>query len=449
MMKTKVLNTITKFNMLNSGDTVVAAVSGGADSIAMLHLLWDLKSVLDISIRAVHINHNLRGDESLRDENFVRDFCEQNNIPLDVISVDIKGICADTKTGIEECARIQRYKLFSEIAGDSGKIATAHTLSDAAETLIFNICRGSGIKGVCSIPPVRDNIIRPLIEVSRDEVELYIADNGLSFVTDSTNLEDDYTRNDIRHNIIPKLCEINPAFLQAASRLINSARMVDEYVENEARALIEQGITAADAKNIDKVLLCKYIELRCKNELSVTLESKHVEAAVQTVLEGTGVCQLPKNTFLKVENGNIILTNTVKENTQPFCVPLTVGNIKTPYKNYTVLRLTKAEYENQQKVNKLLFKYTLDCDKISENALLRSRGEGDAIKLQGRGCTKTLKKLFCESKIPLNLRGEYAVISDGDRLLWAEGFGVSQFAAVTENTENMLVIQIEGEDHYQ
>ena len=209
----KVKNTIEKHRMLENITSVAVGVSGGADSMCLLHILSKLKEEYSIILKAVHINHGIRGDEAMRDENAVRAYCEKAGIELLVFHKDIPYLAKKMGLGEEECGRQVRYECFSEAHCDA--VATAHSLSDSIETLIFNLSRGTGTKGLCGIPPVRDgNIIRPLIDCTREEIENYCKENGVPYVTDSTNLTDDYKRNYIRHKIVPALSEVNEGYSQ-------------------------------------------------------------------------------------------------------------------------------------------------------------------------------------------------------------------------------------------
>ena len=232
-MKSKILKTIHQFNMLSKGDRVLVAFSGGADSVTLLHFLAMNAHELGITVSAAHVNHMLRGDESDRDEQFCYDFCDALNVPLYIKSVDINALSKKQKLSHETCARNVRYDFFGQITAgaDNYMIATAHTLSDCCETLLLNLARGSSMTGLRSIPPRRGKIIRPLIECTREEIEDYIAQNGLRYVTDSTNLTDEYTRNIIRHNIIPVLHEINRGAEYSIGRAISSVRRDEEYLD--------------------------------------------------------------------------------------------------------------------------------------------------------------------------------------------------------------------------
>ena len=203
-MKQKIIKTIEENNLISKGDSIVIGLSGGADSVFLTLILNEIKDEFNLKLKAVHINHQLRGDESERDMLFCKNLCKKLDIDFVCEKIDVKAQAKLRNKGIEEAAREIRYECFKNEC-ENGKIATAHNLDDLAETLIFNITRGSGVLGLCSIPIKRENIIRPILYVSREEIEQYLKNANQDFVVDSTNLTDDYSRNKIRHNVIPTL----------------------------------------------------------------------------------------------------------------------------------------------------------------------------------------------------------------------------------------------------
>ena len=218
-MKELILKAIEQFSLIRKGDRVTVALSGGADSMSLLYALNSLKNELGISLFAAHLNHMIRGDEALRDEQFVKAECEKLGVKLFCERANIPEIAQKNGESLELCARKVRYT-FLERVSNGGLVATAHTASDNLETMLFNLARGTAIDGLCGIPPKRDIYIRPLIFVTRDDVEKYCKQESVPFVTDSTNLSDDYTRNKIRHKIIPVLKEINQ---NAETSAVNTA----------------------------------------------------------------------------------------------------------------------------------------------------------------------------------------------------------------------------------
>lgn len=443
LLKT-VQSTINKHNMLGCADKITVALSGGADSVVLTHALISLSGIYGCELFAVHLNHNLRGEESQRDERFVRGFCKSCNIPLTVYSEDIASGAKLAKRGVEEYARERRYALFDELCKKNGSLlATAHNADDAAETLIFNITRGSSVAGLCALKPMRENIIRPLINVPRSEIERYAAENSLEFVTDSTNLSDDYTRNNIRHNIIPRLKEINPSFLTAAARLAESAAIANDYIAEKANELIAENADVNMLKTEHDAVLAEYVRMLCINKTGKSPDYSQISTAVHVIKKGGGLVSICGKNSLYISDGRVqigILPKTCPDD--PFCVPVNAKKVKTPFGEYIFSVISIKEYEKQRKINNLLLKNALDCDKMCSSLMLRSKTAGDAISLCGRGCTKSLKKLFCEMKIPEKMRNRLAVLSNDKKdVLWVENCGVSECAKIDGDTRRVLVIE--------
>lgn len=236
----EVFESVRKFKMTGDFTNVAVALSGGADSVSLLCSLSESADSLGITLYACHLNHGLRGEESDRDEEFCKLLCQKLQIPIYTKRINVRTL-QNKHEGIENAARRARYAFFREIHESTGAvIATAHTASDNAETVLLNLTRGTGLRGLCGIPPRRDFIIRPLLNIMREDVERYLETLGQDFVTDRTNLSTDYTRNKIRLNVIPRLEEINPAFAGAVTRMCEAAREDCEFLEElAARALTE------------------------------------------------------------------------------------------------------------------------------------------------------------------------------------------------------------------
>ena len=213
MIREKVLKFINENRMMEKGDNIVIGVSGGADSMCLLDIMLYIATEYDLNIYVVHINHGIRGESAYRDARFVKDYCYSRGVNCTIGEYDVPILASQWGMSHEEAGRRVRYEAFDEMLqrlGGKGKIAVAHNADDSAETILLNLIRGSGLKGMTGIQPVRDNIIRPILCLSRSEIEAYNQAEGINYVTDETNLEDEYTRNKIRMNILPKMCQINP-----------------------------------------------------------------------------------------------------------------------------------------------------------------------------------------------------------------------------------------------
>ncbi len=421
-MLEKVLNAIERFSLINKGDTVTVALSGGADSVALLHALWKLRDKLSITVKAAHLNHGIRGNEADRDEAFVKWFCLKFDIPIVCETVDIPSLAKEKGQSLELCAREVRYEFLSRNA--DGLIATAHTASDNTETLLFNLTRGSGTKGLSGIPPKRDNFIRPLIFCSRYDIEKYCIDNSLSYVTDSTNLTDDYTRNKIRHNVVTTLKEINPSLEDAIVRATDILREDNEALEfftNEAlfKSVSDDGLLCESIINLPmavaKRVIIKYAET-VEGELQ--LDYLHVNALYDICKNG-GKISLPCGFYGEVKNGVLVIfCDEIVKNTEFY-----------------------AELIKVEKINNLLSINLIDCDKIIGKPIIRTRKERDSIRLKNRGCTKTLNKLFTENKVDIAIRDSIPVIADDEGVIWVYGMGVSQRCAPNSNSKNVMEVR--------
>lgn len=297
---------------------VITALSGGADSVSLLYGFYMLikQSELDIELEACHVNHNLRGAESDGDELFVRSLCKELHIPLTVRSVDVKGLIKK-HTSLEECARNARYSFFEEI-GANALIATAHTADDNCETVLLNLLRGSALKGLCGIPPVRNNIIRPLINTSRSEIDAFCKENKLRYVTDSSNLSEDFTRNKLRLNIIPLLEEINPSLKTGISRMCSALREDEILLSELAEGIGKQALLKnKDTENAyDAAMLAEQpapllnrIILSILTQNNISPSSLRINETAEIIKKGSGKINLQKNNFAVVRKNVFYLEN--------------------------------------------------------------------------------------------------------------------------------------------
>lgn len=440
-MLLKLRQTIDTYSMLVSGVDVLVALSGGADSVALLMALNEISDEYNINLSAIHINHNLRGEESLRDEQFCKELCNSLNIPLVVESVDVNGISLETGDSIELCARKLRYELFSKHA--KGIIATAHTASDNAETMIYNLCRGSAISGIAGIPPVRDNIIRPLIDCTRDDIISYLDSINQSFVNDSSNDLDDYTRNRIRHNIIPRLLEINPSFFDASSRASVLLRQDDCYLskisEQEFEKYYSNGVLKSDIISLDVAILSRVLSILFVMEIGIKPEFLHVVQMLSVVNGEFKRCSLPKEMqFESCKNGFCISKIT---KTQEFCETIffDADNISKFFPGSKAVDYN--QYKNLCNVNNLLFKFSIDCDKIKGKVVVRTRQDGDSYRPVARKVTKTLRKLLSEAKVTSEQSNSLILLCDDDGIFFSNLFGIDERVVVTNKSKNIIVLR--------
>lgn len=448
-MKDSGLDTISQYRMLEQGDRVAVGVSGGADSMALLAFLRENAYRWGLELVVCHVNHGLRGAESDRDEAFVREICAAWAIPCRVLQVDAAAQAKARGLSVEEAARNLRYEFFHREAGQRGKIATAHTASDQLETMLFRLAKGTGLAGLCGIPPVRGRIIRPLIAATRRQVEDYCAQNAIPFVTDSTNLTDENSRCLVRHQVTPVLRRLNPRAEEAAWAL--ARRLADDSACLEALAhsarrrlqgqdglLDRQGLLALEPALGSRILLALQEEAGAR-------PSARQEALMARLLEqGRGALELAPGVRFVVAGSRVGLEPQAKP-ARPFCLPLALEGEKQelllPDGRLFQGKWTK-QVQNSEKINNCPLKNVLDYDRIKSTVVVRTRLPGDTVKIAGRGVTKSLKKLFQEAQVPPCQREGRLILADDEGILWVEGLGVCQRALVTEATERIFSISI-------
>ena len=466
MMK-KVQEFIQKYHMIQEKDVVVTGVSGGADSVCLLFALLELKQTLDFQIVACHVNHQLRGESADADEAFVRQLCREKGVPLRVFRENVELIAAKRKQSLEEAGRTVRREAFWKVCQEVGgtKIATAHHRNDNAETMLMNLARGSGLKGMRGICPVNEIFIRPLLCLERAEIEQWLAGQRLSFCTDETNDEDAYTRNRIRHKIIPELEKgVNARAVRHICEASAQIQEVWEYLEEQTERAYcdcirrqEEGILICKEKwealsaVIQKLLVKKVMERTADSCRDIT--SVHIEA-VQDLLAGQVGRQidLPYHiTARRVYPGVLIRQKkSGKDNTgtkaykKELCIPGETEIAERRLKVSCRIFRKEADFSFSSIPQKGYTKW-FDYAIIKNRLLIRTREPGDRIAIDKKGSTQKLKKYLINEKIPEEKRGTLLFIADGQQVIWIPGMRQSQVYQVTEETKQILEIKITEE----
>ncbi len=429
---------IQKHNMISRGDKVLCALSGGADSVALLHFLSRMEGV---EVLAAHYNHCLRGEESDADEAFVKRLCEKMGIPCFVGRGDVAAFAVESGRGTEDAARTLRYEFLKETATREGcsRIVTAHNAEDNAETVLLNMTRGTGLKGLCGIPPVRGMIVRPLLQTAREEIESYLAFHGLEHIEDSTNALDDYSRNRVRHHVSPVLREINPAFADAVARMTDSLREDEAYLAAEAQAFVEKN---ANGRSIPAALtmeLAAPVRMRVFRRMhGGELSSVHCKAIENICLvrslhahadvPGMRVSREFDRLIFGEEEAESIARREIGPGEM----------LKLPEAGMEIsCEFVTSCMEIHKSLNTFFFKNENICGRI----FVASRSEGDKIRLEGRNCTKSLKKLFSEAKMELNERKSCPVIYDEAGPIGVYGFGAAE-RCVAKSGDDCVIIKI-------
>lgn len=441
----QMLKTICKYNMLKGVSNLIVGVSAGVDSMVLIFILNKLKNELKINLTVAHLNHMLRGEASNLDEKFVKDFCEKNNINFISKRVNINLKAKESKLGIEECARNERYKFFNSVIKDGNfKIATAHNLSESAETVIFNLTRGCYKKGLCGIPAKRDNIIRPLIEVPKEEIINYAKENNIKYREDQSNFSLDYNRNKIRHKVIPVLKQINPSFENTLLNLKDSLEQEEAFFEHKAREIeriskIDSGFETKIIANFEKPIRIYFIKKIIKEK---NISKKLLNLIDEIIINGSGAVEIKKDKIIQVKDNLLSFRKNKAILNENFELNFKLGEIKTPDdKTYEIKVIEKDEIDQIKKNNKNIFKNLINYDIIGGTTIFRYRKHGDHFKQIGKTpVTKSYKKLMQEHSIGLDCRNNLLILSKEDKILWVENIGASEYAKLSSETKKAIFI---------
>lgn len=424
------------------GQRVAAAVSGGADSMALLRVLLALAGQLGVEVSACHVNHRLRGADADADEAFVRAECARLGVPLAVYRAGEDGLPG--ASGGEAGARALRYACFAR-AHSAGidRIATAHTVTDQAETLLFRLARGTGLDGAGGIRPARDFYVRPLLCLTREEVEDYCRAAGQRWVTDQTNLSDAYARNRLRHDALPALRQANAGAERNLARFCEKAARASAYFDRAAAALLAEAAAGAPRPGpgvwaLEPLQRADALILEAAAHALVAPhrdpEALYIRLICQAVAQGTGAVQLRPGVRLRAGQGCLWLETPLPEGAaalpaQPFRpekrteYPLGGGKI-------LLARLEKETFqEKTQVVHKKDLKNVADYARITmlHPALtLRTRQPGDTYRPAGRGITKSLRKWMNEQAVPPDRRDSLPLLADGSEVVWVCGAGFAE-----------------------
>jgi len=451
---------------LKPGTLVIAGVSGGADSVCLLDVLYRLGKTRGFSVYAVHVNHMLRGMEADEDENFVRDLCNRYGIPLKVFREDVAGFAEKNGCSVEEAGRIIRYECFQKVLEEQGGsyIAVAHHMDDQAETVFINLLRGTGLDGLCGMPEIKGRIIRPLLRVKKSDILAYIERNSLSYRTDSSNYENTYLRNIIRNVIFPEIRRLTGTNLSAGlvrmQELLKADRdFLNQYAEkkfseilvdsNEHKVILER----EKLKRLNPAVSGRIIRIAWEKVSGSLqgLESVHVRAVLNIAMkDGNHTADLPKGIkAIAIYNRLEITAETTGKTagSGPAEIPVPAVTMLRDYKITVKTELfTREEYIakfgniNKPKENSLI--QLFDYDKIKEGIYIRVRMPGDMFFPYNSNGKKKLKDFFIDSKIPKNIRGNIPLLADGKNIVWVIGRRTAENYKVDDSTGKILYVNI-------
>ncbi|GAB6168577.1 tRNA lysidine(34) synthetase TilS [Clostridium carnis] len=456
----KVKSFIKENKLLEKGDKVLVALSGGPDSICLLHLLNSLKEEYKLSVAAAHVNHMLRGDEAVEDEDYVKKFCDDLNIPCYIERIDIDKISKKKGISHEMAGREERYALFERIRINEGynKIAIAHNANDQAETVLMRMMRGTGIEGLCGIKAKRSGgIIRPILCLGREEIEKYCYINNLDARIDKTNLEKKYNRNKIRLDILPYMKNnFNNDIIETINRMALLIQKDNEFIEkksieefekhcerNKDFFKIKKSLFSLEEAMVTRVIKISLIEYSKKYN---NFEMKHIFEIINLAKNETSKkVDITNNIVAENIYGDIILKRrknnkalSKKENK----VEINKKNLKgqcIEFEEYIVNIDIMEMKNNIEFSNNDLIKF-FDYDNIKEGLCIRTRRDGDKIKPLGMKGQKKIKDIFIDMKVPKEYRDKIPIVSFDGNIGWIVGYKVSEDYKIKKETKNIIKI---------
>lgn len=464
-----------KHHILSEDAGVLVGLSGGADSVALLEVLCDLRDSMKLKLAALHVHHGIR-PEAEQDAAFCRELCEARQVPFFCEHADVPKVAGEQGLSVEEAGRKVRYALFEEYRKQLGLdvIAVAHHQNDQAETMLFQLFRGSGLRGMSGIPVQRGCIIRPLMGVTRGEIEQYLQEKQTGYVTDATNLTDLYARNKIRLHILPVAEEISPGAIGSMNRAGAQFREVLDFMEQEAESFLEQYGKASwssseepsgqsDKTDIREITLqadaLKKVHPALRKTIIIMavgrifdsrkdITEKHVEAILQLLeKDGEKTVRLPKGGAVIKRYEQLVFRRGEAE-------------VKTECRHFEALVIQPESIylleDGKMLETRLFFENNLenipksDCikwfdyDKIVGPLILRNREKGDFLTVNEQGARKTLQDYLINEKVPKSERNGLLVLADGHHIVWVPGMRISAYYKVTEQTQKILQVYIGG-----
>lgn len=454
-----VLKTISDNDMIEYGDSIVVAVSGGPDSVCLLHMLNKISQKYSLNIYVAHLNHQIRGLDAYLDSLYVMKLCDKFEIPCFIKSIDVPKYCEENKLGLEDGARILRYKMFNEIKTKVGanKIAIGHNKNDQVETILMRIIRGTGLQGLRGIEYKRkDGIIRPILDLKREEIESYCADNNLNPRIDKTNLEAIYSRNKIRLELIPYIeKEFNDNFIDSIIRMGYNLRSDSDYILSQVKKIYSETVKIYTGGVY--IFIEKFCTLHDSIKSRIVfnaikdligdvkgIDKKHINDVIDLLPDEkiNKMINLPKGIFVYRKESYILLSKEEKkENYFEFDYPVLleheifIPEIKKTFKS----EIMDIDNFNNRDLKKGV--QYVDFDKLNNNLRLRNRRQGDKIRLLGG--TKKIKELFIGLKIPRENRNFIPILTNGDDIVAVCDYRVSSNYKLDDNTKKVLVFTIE------
>ena len=449
-LRLQVKHFILRENLIQEGDHVLVGFSGGADSLCLLEVLKSLSASLSFTVGAVHVHHGIRGEEADRDAAFCSTLCCREKIPFRLMRCDVPGAARASGRSIEETARDLRYLLLRQAAREITdlhretrvKVAVAHHMDDQAETLLFNLCRGTGLKGLCGMSPEKDGVIRPLLGCRRREIEEWLKIKGYEWVEDGTNESDAYTRNHIRHLLLPELLAVNTRSVEHLAFIAGQARQWDDFLQGQAEAWLADlpegrgslTLPAGPLAALPQALRTRILHIGIARVLggSRDIGGRHILAAESLLFSGAGAeIRLPGGWRILREYEVLRFVKDeafLKKHEEPEILPVRADIMVFPR-------------GKNQKIPEKQYTKWFDYDKIGEPVSFRTRKPGDSLTLAGVG-TKAVQRYMIDAHIPERERDRIPLLVSGSQVLWIVGYRMNAAFQVTEETQTILQVTV-------
>ncbi len=454
IMINTVRNNIIDYNLIRENDNIVVGVSGGADSMALLYVLMEIKKDINFNIFVAHVNHGVRGEDALSDQLFVERKAREMNIPYYFKNVDMEGYAKEKRITAEEAGRELRYGFFRDILKQQGggKIAVAHNKNDQAETLLLRIMRGTGIDGLKGMEFIAGDVIRPILNITREDIETYINSNSIETVLDKTNLMTIYSRNKVRLELIPYIKDnFNPNIVNTLWRLSRisdvDSRFLNDLAEEKYNLIVKSEtkhsiILDGTIFNVeDRSIKIRIIRLIIYNLVGSLqgISEQNVQSIVELFerMETGKQLNLPSGIIGRVSYNDLIIHNSRIEKLKDFNYKLSIG--ENEFLDLGISIKITIQEDNLPICNDKNVKY-FDYDLIKGDLWIRNRKNGDKFNPYGMKGTKKVKDYFIDEKIPKDLRDEIPLLMDDENIIWILGFATSEAYRITEDTKNILIV---------
>ena len=453
MIKT-VRDYIRQYNMILPKDEIIAGVSGGADSVCMFLQLIEYRKECEFDLKVVHINHMIRNDAG-NDADFVKDLCDRNGVEFYLFNEDVIKLSKEKGISTEEAGREVRYERFRQVMSSKrAKIAVAHNKNDVAETVLFNIFRGTGIEGLASLAPVNGNIIRPLLDLSRDEIEAYLIKKEQPFRTDSTNAECDYARNKIRNVMLPYAEKnLSAKSAQHIADLSKKMLLIREYIKKETKKAYLLAVTENEDSSSINLRIFSDLDPMLKREVILLvmerltphrkdITGQHVASLLDVIQkEGEKKIDLPYDLEAVKQYDTLTVRKSIANEKEAFEYDIENGS-DIRLKDGRTLSVRIFDRDESALIERKTYTKWFDYDKIVNCVKVRNRRAGDYLTINSDMDKKSLKDYLIDSKVAREKRDSIPVIADDSHILWVVGLRISEYYKVSDTTKRILEISV-------